>query len=175
MTATEQLVDECLAAAADDVSMLAVKEVVERAVRDATLQAELVDGPELTVLHCSPQLTVASVILQSGTPQTLPHDHRMWALVGLFDGKEENEFFRDDHGRLTPSGGKVIEKGDVLAMGAETIHAIRNPLAHTTMRALHVYGGDLVHVDRNMWCNGPDWTREPYDPMRVIGAPLESP
>jgi predicted metal-dependent enzyme (double-stranded beta helix superfamily) len=172
MDPIEEFVNECLTAVMEDRPMMAVKEVVERVARNRSLEDALTEKPGVRVFHCSDNLTVAQVVIPKGAPRSLPHDHRMWAVIGIARGKEENEFFRRHEKTLVPSGGRVLDEGGVLAMGDDTIHSVGNPLAHSLSSALHVYGGDLVNVERSMWC-APDWHEEPYDAVKVIGAPFE--
>jgi len=172
MNPIEEFVNECLSAVTEDQSVTAVKEVVERAARNRSLEEALTEKPGVRVFHCSDDLTVAHVVIPTGAPRSLPHDHRMWAVIGIARGKEANEFFRRDDKTLVASGGRVLDEGEVLAMGDNTIHSVGNPLTHSLSSALHVYGGDLVNVERSMWCL-PDWHEEPYDATKVIGAPFE--
>jgi predicted metal-dependent enzyme (double-stranded beta helix superfamily) len=93
-----------------------------------------------------------------------PHDHRMWAAIGIYDGQEDNTFFRrsgPDHRTLTESGGKELATGDVLVLGDDAIHSVANPKTHLT-GAVHVYGGDFVNEPRSQWGPGPLEER-PYD------------
>jgi predicted metal-dependent enzyme (double-stranded beta helix superfamily) len=53
-------------------------------------------------------------------------------------------------------------------MGEDTIHAIRNPLDHSTLAAIHVYGGDLIGAERSMW-TGASYDEQPYDDSQVVG------
>jgi predicted metal-dependent enzyme (double-stranded beta helix superfamily) len=89
--------------------------------------------------------------------------------VGIWRGRENNEFFRRSDGALAGSGGRVLDEGDVLMMGSDTIHAVGNPLTHSSTSALHVYGGDLLTTERSMWTE-PDWREEPYDAKRATGT-----
>lgn len=166
----DEFVGDCRTALAEAQPLLAVKEVLDRAVADpgavgAALRPEV--GVEL--LHRSPELTVLSVVIPAGVPRTLPHDHRMWAMVGIYGGQEDNSFYRRGEGRLAESGGRSIRPSETLAMGDDTIHAIRNPLTHDSLAALHVYGGDLVAAERSMW-TVPDFEEQPYDETKVLGA-----
>jgi predicted metal-dependent enzyme (double-stranded beta helix superfamily) len=129
------------------------------------LQAE----PGVELLHRSDDLTVLSVVIAAGLPATLPHDHRMWAVVGIYGGQEDNQFFRRADGALVESGGRSLRASDTLAMGDDTIHAIHNPLDHSALAAIHVYGGDLIAAERSMWTQ-PDLDEQPYDDTRVIGG-----
>ena len=123
--------------------------------------------PGLEVLHRSDDLVIASVIIPAGLPETLPHDHTMWALVGVYGGQEDNRFFRRDGGQVTETRRRSLHEGDTLAMGDDTIHAIRNPRAHEWLAAIHVYGGDLLAADRSMWTDDGE---APYDDRVILGS-----
>jgi predicted metal-dependent enzyme (double-stranded beta helix superfamily) len=165
----DEFVADCRTALAEDQPLLAAKEVLDRAVSDpgavgTALRAE----PGVTLLHRSPDLTVVSVVIPAGLPRTLPHDHRMWALVGIYGGQEDNQFFRRSADGLAESGGRSIRASESLAMGDDTIHAICNPLDHSALAAIHVYGGDLVAAERSMWTE-PGWQEQPYEDTKVLG------
>jgi predicted metal-dependent enzyme (double-stranded beta helix superfamily) len=169
----DAFVAECRSALGEDRPMLAVKEVLERAVsRPDDVASGLKAEPGVSVLHRSPELTVISVVVPAGAPPTLPHDHRMWALVGIYGGQEDNRFFRRStaHG-LDESGGRSLHVSDTLVMGDDTIHAIQNPLEHSALAAVHVYGGDLIGATRSLW-TVPGYEEQPYDDTKVLGAPM---
>jgi predicted metal-dependent enzyme (double-stranded beta helix superfamily) len=99
-----------------------------------------------------------------------PHDHRMWAAIGIYAGREDNTFFRRsdvDAPRLVDSGAKQLSVGDVLVLGADTIHAVANSQDQLT-GALHVYGGDFVNEPRSQWGPGAR-TERPFDLEIVRG------
>jgi predicted metal-dependent enzyme (double-stranded beta helix superfamily) len=165
----EELVSACQAAVAMNHPMVAVKEVVQRAVTDRSLLDEVPgDGPGIFTVHRAPDLSIFKIVVPPGYT-SLPHDHRMWAVVGICSGREDNEFFRKGGDTLEESGGRTLEDGDVLALGPETIHAVANPLGHAQTVAIHAYGGDLVSANRSMWVPDP-WTEAPYDARRVTGT-----
>jgi predicted metal-dependent enzyme (double-stranded beta helix superfamily) len=164
----DTFVADCVAARAGSDSMLAVKDILERVMaQPGAVAAAVQAGAGVEVLHRSDDLVIASVIVPAGLPATLPHDHRMWALVGVYGGQEDNRFFRRNGGRLAESGGRSLHAGDTLAMGDDTIHAICNPLGHESLAAIHVYGGDLLAADRSMWTDDGE---APYDDTVVIGG-----
>ena len=170
----ESFVADCRSALAGGESMLAVKEILERTVAaPGEVASALKADAGVTVLHRSDDLTVLSVMIPAGRPPTLPHDHRMWALVGIYGGQEDNRFFRRVGGGLEHSGGRSLLVSETLAMGDDTIHAIHNPLGHSALAALHVYGGDLVGAapDRSLW-TVPEYEEQPYDDVKVLGAPM---
>ncbi len=74
----------------------------------------------------------------------------MWAVIGVYDGQENNYFYRRSSDSLEAAGGKQLKPPDVLVLGVDAIHAIENPLDRPSF-AIHVYGGDLPAAPRRMW------------------------
>jgi predicted metal-dependent enzyme (double-stranded beta helix superfamily) len=161
---TEEFVGACRAAAETD-GRRAVRELLQRTMSTPDDIAETL-RPELgglTLLHQSDDLTVVHVVWAPGM-RIYPHDHRMWAVIGIYAGQEDNSFYRraeSDRGRLVESGGKELRPGDVLTLGDDTIHAVANPTSGLT-GAIHVYGGDFVNQPRSQWGPGPMEER-PHD------------
>ena len=58
-------------------------------------------GGRITLLHHSPELTVLNVVW-APQMELYPHDHRMWAAIGIYEGIEDNAFFR----RPAPTRGR---------------------------------------------------------------------
>jgi predicted metal-dependent enzyme (double-stranded beta helix superfamily) len=79
-----------------------------------------------------------------------PHEHRMWAVIGMYGGQEDNAFFRRSPGGLEPSGGREVPAGDVLVLGDDVIHAVANSRRELAV-AVHVYGGDFFSGERSEW------------------------
>jgi predicted metal-dependent enzyme (double-stranded beta helix superfamily) len=161
----DRFVADCRAALVEDESHRAVREVVERTVSDPGPVADALAPTEggIDLLHHAPDLTVLHAVWAPGM-RLYPHDHRMWAVIGIYAGQEDNEFFRragPEAKTLTSSGGKEVAERDTLVLGSEAIHAVSNPLARLTA-AIHVYGGDFVNEARSQWGPGPEEER-PYD------------
>jgi predicted metal-dependent enzyme (double-stranded beta helix superfamily) len=156
----DELVSSCIKASEEAEPRLAVKEVLERAVREFSAEVEKPASGWLDIWHLSPTLTVLNAVWPPG--MTLyPHDHRMWAAIGIYGGQEDNTFYRRSDGRLAASGGKDLRRCDVVLLGDETIHAVHNPLRRYT-GAIHVYGGDFVNTARSQW-DPETLLEEPYD------------
>jgi predicted metal-dependent enzyme (double-stranded beta helix superfamily) len=79
-----------------------------------------------------------------------PHDHRMWAVIGIYEGQENNTFYRRSAQGLEEVNRREIRAGEAVLLGPDVIHAIANPFAASTL-GLHVYGGDLGATRRSMW------------------------
>ena len=139
----------------------AIREILERAMADHTQVARRLDHSEggLNMLFRSPQLTIVNVVWAPHM-SIQPHDHRMWAAIGIYAGQEDNAFFRRHNGGLSESGGKDLRTGDAAFLGEKTIHGVSNPSHHYT-GAIHIYGGDFVAMPRSQW-NPETWVEEPY-------------
>jgi predicted metal-dependent enzyme (double-stranded beta helix superfamily) len=102
----------------------------------------------LVPLYQSAELTILNVVWAPGM-SIFPHDHRMWAVIAVYEGREDNAFFkRMAGGGLVAAGEKQLEAGNAVLLGPQTIHAVTNPLTRPT-GALQVYGGDFFQVARS--------------------------
>jgi len=146
----ETLVSECQRAITEVDARRCVHDVLDRALADASLCASLRGAaPGLTTLHNTAELTVLNVVWPPHI-RLYAHDHRMWAAIGIYNGREDNAFYRRDGSHIVASGGKQLTDGDVLQLGADAVHAVHNPLGIYT-GAIHVYGGDFFGVPRSQW------------------------
>jgi predicted metal-dependent enzyme (double-stranded beta helix superfamily) len=161
MGATDDLVAECVQAAAEPDPRGAVREVLDRAVASRKLADALrTPAAGLTVLYNAPDLTVLNVVWPP-LISLFPHDHRMWAGICIYGGREDNEFYRRHGDAIVRAGGKELLEGDVQLLGDDTIHAVRNP-ARSYTGAIHVYGGDFVATPRSQW-DAETLDEQPYD------------
>lgn len=158
----DTFVDRCIAAGTESTPQLAVRELLTEVLADTKALRETFapSGAGLMMLHQSDDLTVMNIVWAPHM-RLYPHDHRMWAAIGTYTGREDNEFFRRDGDRLIGSGGKTLRERDVTLLGDDTIHAVRNPLGEYT-GAIHVYGGDFVNQPRSQW-----------DPETLVEQPFD--
>ena len=161
----DELLADCRAGLEESDPRRAIREVVQRAMTrpDAVGDALQPQQGGFTLLLHEPDLTVLHVVWAPGM-RIYPHDHRMWATIGIYAGREDNAFYRratDDRSTLVESGGKQLGVGDVVTLGDDTIHSVANTSGVLTA-AIHVYGGDFVNEPRSQWGPGPERER-PYD------------
>ncbi len=161
----DQFVDDCRAARRESEARRAIREVMTRALARPGEVADALRPTQggLNLLHVSPELTVLHLVW-APRMRLYPHDHRMWATIGIYAGQEDNSFYRRSgpgERTLVESGGKQLGPGDLLALGDDVIHAVTNPKESLT-GAIHVYGGDFVNQPRSQWGPGPLEER-PYD------------
>ena len=144
----------------------AIQAVIERAISDpAAVLKEL--GPpgkgRSEQLYKDDEITISNVIWGSEM-WVPPHDHTMWAVIGVYQGQEDNTFWREEEQGLTRHGGVALKTGDVRQLGENAIHSVRNPSATQLCGAFHVYGGDFFGAipRRHSW-NPETLERGPYD------------
>ena len=158
----DTFVGDCLEANREAQPRLAVKEVLDRAVAEpGALAAALPpERAELVRLHVSEELTILKVVWGPGMT-IRPHDHRVWASIGIYSGGEDNAFYRRDDGGLAETGGRELRPGDACLLGDDTIHSVTNPTAEFA-GAIHIYGGDFFAVERSEW-DAETHVEAPYD------------
>jgi predicted metal-dependent enzyme (double-stranded beta helix superfamily) len=161
----DEFIGSCEEAVAGSEPRGAIREVLERAVAIPNTVADVLQPTDagFTLLHHRPHLTILHVVW-APKMRIYPHNHEMWAAIGIYTGAEDNEFYRRSgpgERTLVESGGKRLEDGDTVLLGAETIHAVTNPRDVLTA-AIHIYGGDFVNEPRSQWGPGPREER-PYD------------
>ena len=80
------------------------------------------------VLCRSAELTIFNLIWGPQMCQ-LPHDHRMWAVIGIYTGREDNIFWRrpagDPAGRIEAAGAKALSEREAVPLGPR-----HHPLRH---------------------------------------------
>lgn len=168
----EQFISDCRDGLQGDRASRNVREVVQRAVADSGSMLRGLGEPKqggLDVLYRSRELTVLNVLWPAGMI-VMPHNHAMWAVIGVYNGREDNILWRqlpeDANGRIEAAGARTLGVGDTVAFGSDVIHSVVNPLGRMT-GAIHVYGGDFFGVDRNEW--DPESLHErPYDMEKAL-------
>ncbi len=164
---TDQFIADCRTAYAAERSTKAVCEVVKRAVSDpAGLLKSLGEpnGAAIKEIFRSPDLSILNVVW---APRMVvaPHDHRMWAVIGVYSGREDNIFWRrianTGESQLEAAGAHSIAVKDARALGEDLIHSVINPISKLTS-AIHVYGGDFFAAHRSEW-DAETLSEHPFD------------
>lgn len=156
MDAAEALVEACIAARAAEDSHVPARDVLERTLAEPGAFRRAIGEPTtagIETLYRSDSLTVLNVVW--GPLMMVPaHDHAMWAVIGVYSGREDNIFWRrlppdSSHG-LEAAGARSLGAGDVVPLGPDIVHSVANPLERMTA-AIHVYGGDFFDAPRVEW------------------------
>jgi predicted metal-dependent enzyme (double-stranded beta helix superfamily) len=148
----DRFIEECIAALGD--GQQAVREVVTAAVSDSAAVMAALGEPQhagITPLHRSCELTILN-FAWAPCMSLMPHNHQMYAVIGIYSGREDNVYWRRNESSIEAAGAKSLGVGDVATLGQNIIHSVLNPIEKMTC-ALHVYGGDFFEPDepRSEW------------------------
>ena len=168
----EDFVSDCKEAVIEPDASSSISEILHNAVSDPEqlyLELGRPERAKIEKLYVSASLTIINVIW-APLMTLLPHNHNMWAVIGVYCGRENNIFWRriqsDHDGRIETIGAKSLGPGDTRRLGKDIIHSVTNPTSNFT-GAIHVYGGDFFAMDRSEW--DPQTLEElPYDVAKNI-------
>ncbi|MEJ2604282.1 MAG: hypothetical protein P8172_13525 [Gammaproteobacteria bacterium] len=159
----EQFISDCIAANEEAEAQAAVNAVLARAVsRPDAVLAALGDPAkaELNVLLRSPSLTIFAA---TWTPRMnlMPHNHRMWANIGIYTGREDNIYWKRTSQGIKAYGADALCVKDTAMLPEDVVHSVTNPLQRFT-GGIHIYGGDFFDTQRSQW-NPETLQEEPSD------------
>src|SRR5262245_41472800 len=155
----------------------AVLDLVARAVANPAEVMAAVGEPRRAGLHViarSADLTILNVVWGPRMSQ-IPHNHKMWAVIGIYSGREDNIFWRrraGEPGRIDAAGAKSLCESDAAPLGTDIIHSVLNPIRRMT-GAIHVYGGDFFGTPRSEWDPGR-LVEQPFDVEKTLALFEES-
>jgi predicted metal-dependent enzyme (double-stranded beta helix superfamily) len=145
----DRLVDDLRRAGRD--GQRAVRAVLERAVSEPGALRAGIGEPRAGIhtLYRAPDLTILNVVW-APMMVLLPHNHRMWATIGIYSGREDNILWRSAGARVGAVGAASLSEKDVFDLPDDAIHSVVNPIPRLTA-AIHVYGGDFFAAARSEW------------------------
>jgi predicted metal-dependent enzyme (double-stranded beta helix superfamily) len=143
----------------------AIREVVCKAVSNGAGVMSGLGEPQqagITPIYRAQDLTIIN-FAWAPCMSLMPHNHQMFAVIGIYSGREDNVFWRRTENSIEAEGAKSLGVGDVATLGRDTIHSVLNPIGKMTC-ALHVYGGDFF---------APDAPRSEWDHETLIERPWD--
>jgi len=163
----DRFIEDCVAAVG--AGQQAVREVVSAAVSDSAAVMAALGEPRqagITPLYRSSELTVLN-FAWAPCMSLMPHNHQMFAVIGIYSGREDNVYWRRNETSIEAAGAKSLGAGEVATLGRNIIHSVLNPIGKMTC-ALHVYGGDFFAPDepRSEW-DHETLREQPWDIDRV--------
>ena len=170
----ERFIEVCRAALKETNAQGAIRELVATVVSEPAHIVRELGEPKLAgidMLYRADDLTILNLRWGPGMVFK-PHDHRIWAVIGIYGGCEQNIFFRRSEQGLTRHGTKELYAKDTVPLGPAIIHAVTNPLDRITA-AIHVYGGDFFATPRSEW-DPKTFAEKPYDAADTMRAFEES-
>jgi predicted metal-dependent enzyme (double-stranded beta helix superfamily) len=167
----DQFIADCRAARDADRSSKTICEVVKRAVSNPNGLLKSLGEPDragIKEIYRSPGLSILNVVW-APRMMVMPHNHHMWAVIGVYGGREDNIFWRRiaeaGEGQLEAAGARSIATKDVQPLGDDIIHSVTNPTSKFTA-AIHVYGGDFFAAHRSEW-DSDTLSEQPSDGNRA--------
>ena len=167
----DQFVADCRVALATDRPHACVREVVARAMSNPASILKALGEPKAGAfqpLYRADDLTIMNIIWAPYLMRP-PHNHQMWAVIGIYTGREDNIFWRrvPGTGKLEAAGAKALGERNAEPFGRNIIHSVINPIPRFT-GAIHVYGGDfLAAPGRSEW-NPETFLEQPWDIDKVL-------
>ena len=151
----EMFVEQCKKLATQDDCHKRIKSLLEDALKDSDSVMAALGEPTTAgfeVLYASDNLSIINFVWAPGM-KLHAHNHNLWAVIGIYIGTEENTFYvrRDD--AIVEQNTKDITTGDVMMLGREIIHSVKNASKKFT-GGIHIYGGDFINVERSQWDEG---------------------
>lgn len=169
MFSVDHFVNQLRTAVLSEMAKQQVQSTLQQAVADPKkLAVDLPDYPDDdTVLYEDDTLSVWHVRFMPGVTVP-PHEHLIPTFIGLYQGRERNDFYQPTaDGKIKHSGQQILEPGDLLAMGAEGIHSVSCVGAEPCC-GLHVYLGSLTTIERSLF--HPQTYERMALPMRITSA-----
>jgi predicted metal-dependent enzyme (double-stranded beta helix superfamily) len=148
----DELVEDLKRASKEPDAQRAVRAVLEPAVSEPRGLLQSMGEPREAGIHTlyrAPDLTILNVVW-APMMVLLPHNHRMWATIGIYTGREDNILWRSAGPRVGAVGARSLSEKDVFDLPDDAIHSVVNPIPRLT-GAIHVYGGDFFAAPRSEW------------------------
>ena len=158
----DRFIDDVKRARAESDGQQAVEEVLQRAVTQPRgILAELGE-PKAGIhpIHRSSDITILNVVW-APLMVLLPHNHNMWASIGIYSGREDNILWEQRDNRVKAIGAASLSEKEVFGLPADAIHSVTNPIGRLT-GAIHIYGGDFFAAGRSEW-DAETLTERPWD------------
>lgn len=165
---TERFVQECRDAVTESDGHKAVRELLARAVAEPGTVLDALGEPTeagAQSLYHSDNLTILNVIW-APMMTIFPHNHNMWAVIGVYTGREDNIFWRRREDVIEAAGAKALCVKDAEPLGKDIIHSVTNPIEKLT-GAIHIYGGDFFAAPRSEW-DSETLTEQTYDVNKTM-------
>lgn len=148
----EQFIEDCSQATKETDAQAAVQEIIRRAMEHPDDVMAAVGEPNqggIQTLYRSDDLTILNIVW-SPLMQLMPHDHNMWASLGIYTGREDNILWERTTRSINANGAISLSRSDTAGLPEDVIHSVINPIGKFT-GAIHVYGGDFFGIPRSEW------------------------
>ena len=159
----DRFIDDVKRARLDGDSQKAVQEILARAVSEPAAVLQGIGAPSQAGIHPlyhAADLTILNVVW-APLMLLLPHNHNMWATIGIYTGREDNITWTKHGSTIEASGATSLSEKEVFPLPAPAIHSVTNPIGRLT-GAIHIYGGDFFAKGRSEW-DAESLRERPFD------------
>ena len=159
----DRFTDEVKRARKETDSQAAVEEVLRRAVADPRAVLDAIGEPTevgIHTIHRADDLTILNVVW-APFMVLLPHNHKMWASIGIYTGREDNIIWQRRGKVIEAAGAEALSVREVFRLPDDAIHSVTNPIPKLT-GAIHIYGGDFFAAPRSEW-DSETLVERPFD------------
>jgi predicted metal-dependent enzyme (double-stranded beta helix superfamily) len=148
----ERFVADCIAANEESDAQAAVNEVLSSAVSEPAAVLAALGAPERAGLEVLLRSRTLTIFAATWTPRMnlMPHNHRMWANIGIYTGREDNIYWKRTPDGIKAFGADALFVKDTAMLPADAVHSVTNPLLRFT-GGIHIYGGDFFDTERSQW------------------------
>ena len=148
----DRFVDEVQRANRERDSQAAAQEVLRRAVSEPAAMLDAIGEPSdvgIHTIHRADDLTILNVVW-APLMVLLPHNHSMWATIGIYTGREDNIVWERRGPVIEAADATALSVKEVFSLPVDAIHSVTNPIRKLT-GAIHIYGGDFFAKPRSEW------------------------
>jgi predicted metal-dependent enzyme (double-stranded beta helix superfamily) len=165
----DRFVEDCVIANRESDAQAAVKEVLARAVSTPNAVIAALGEPDKAGLNVLLSSSTLTIFAATWTPQMnlMPHDHLMWANIGIYTGREDNIFWKRSSDGIKAYTAEALFVRDTASLPEDAVHSVTNPLLRFT-GGIHIYGGDFFGTTRSQW-NPETLEEEPSDGAVIRG------
>lgn len=148
----DRFIDDVKRARLEKDSQAAIGQVLEQAVSEPSAVLRTLGEPREAGIHTlyrGPDLTILNVVW-APLMVLLPHNHKMWASIGIYTGREDNISWERRGEVIEAAGAASLSEKEVFPLPETAIHSVTNPIERLT-GAIHIYGGDFFAPGRSQW------------------------
>lgn len=99
-----------------------------------------------------------------------PHDHQVYAIIGVYEGVEANHFYTLKQGELVCDAINQVGQGTAILIQPDSIHSVQTGNNRRSC-AIHIYLGAFTKVERSRF----DWKTGEAMPLNGLKGIQEEP
>jgi predicted metal-dependent enzyme (double-stranded beta helix superfamily) len=130
----ERFIQDCIEAVKE--GQAAIRGVVQSVVSDPAGVISELGVPEhagITPLYKDSGLTILN-FAWAPCMSLMPHNHQMFAVIGIYSGREDNVFWKRNETGIEAAGAKSLGVGDVATLGKNIIHSVLDPISQNLLK-----------------------------------------